>query len=805
MEQSIIEKYASLPVSEIVGTVNDTLADVSRLVITAPPGAGKSTLLPLTMLQNIPHGKIVMLEPRRIAARQVAARMADMLGETPGQTVGYRVRFDSRVSAQTRIEVVTEGVFERMIIDDSTLEGVAMVIFDEYHERSMSLDLSMALVLEAQKVIRPDLKVVVMSATIDATELCSRIDALHLHCPGRLFDVEKIHLGDFEIRDIVDVVCRAVAKAYRDNDGDILVFLPGQSEIMCCAARLEGAFEDAEIQPLYGMLDAAGQRRVLSATPHGRRIVLATSIAETSLTIPGIRVVVDAGLCRKPVYDPRRGISCLATVPVSLDMADQRAGRAGRMENGICYRLWSRATESRMDITRTPEILTADLSPMVLAVSAWGENNPLALPWVSEPPVGHIEHAKRLLQELNAVDHDGKITPLGKTIAKFPCHPRIARMLIHAGDKASLACDIAALLDEKDPFNNEHAADICTRLAVMHGNPKTGRSARLADISAQYRRMVNIPKEQTSGFTPEDVGQLIARAFPERVAMRTADGRFRVATGEYVLIGDDDLLSRCDYLAIADMDKRIFLAAPMSAADVCAMGTWVDRVEWDSRNGRAVARKELRVGALTVAVAQPDSDMRNKVTDAICQAAVKNGLSMFNISADVQRLQMRLATVADWHPELSLPNVGTEALMNTAAQWLPLFIGNATTAQELKKIDMCAVIWGILDYETQQTVDKIAPSHLRLPGGRNVRIDYRRGAEAPIVSARLQDCFGLTETPRLDNGRCPVLMELLSPGFKPVQLTQDMAGFWSKTYFEVRKELKRRYPKHRWPDNPMQS
>lgn len=755
------------------------------------------------MLQALPEGKIVMMEPRRIAARQVAARMAGMLGQQPGRTVGYRVRFDSCVSAQTRIEVVTEGVFERMIIDDPTLDGVAMVIFDEFHERSMSLDLSMALVLEAQHVIRPDLKVVVMSATIDASELCARITAPHIHCPGRLFDVKKVHLGDFDTRDIVDVVCRAVAKAFSDNEGNILVFLPGQSEILRCAARLDGALNGVEIVPLYGMLDAAGQRRALTTTAQCRRIVLATSIAETSLTIPGISVVIDAGLCRKPVYDPRRGFSTLATVPISMDMADQRTGRAGRLDNGVCYRLWSKATELRMEPMRTPEVLTADLAPMVLAVAAWGENNPLSLPWVSPPPAGHIEHAKRLLQQLDAIDNDGRITPLGKTMARFPCHPRIARMLILAKDNTSLACDIAALLDEKDSYNNEDDADICTRLATLHSSVKGGKWTRIADIATQYRRLVHSPEKLTKGFDPYDVGRLIAMAFPERVAMRAADGRYRVASGEYVLINDADPLSRCDFLAVANMDRRIFLAAPLTAEDVHAMGEWVDKVEWDNRAGRAIARKELRVGALTVATGQPDSNMRTAVTHAICQAAVKYGLSMFDFNTDVQRLQIRLATVADWHPELSLPDVTTDAMLKNARQWLPLYIGNATTSQELKKIDICAVIWGLLDYDTQQIVDKIAPAHLRLPGGRNARIDYRRGAEAPIVSARLQDCFGLTETPRLDNGLRPVLMELLSPGFKPVQLTQDMAGFWSTTYFEVRKELKRRYPKHRWPDNPL--
>lgn len=803
----ISEKYSGLPVAAIAGEVNASLGRVPRLVVTAPPGAGKSTLLPLSMLEALPGGRILMLEPRRLAARQVAVRMAAMLGEPVGRTVGYRVRFESRVSDATRIEVITEGILERMLVDDPTLDGVAAVIFDEFHERSMASDVALALTREAQDVVRPDLRIVVMSATIDATALCARLGAPHLHAPGRMFDVEIVHTDDFDPRDCAAEVARVVRRAHRGHEGDILAFLPGQGEIARCAELLDGTLGPTELLPLYGMLSPEQQRRVLSPPPAGtRRVVLATPIAETSLTIEGVTVVVDSGLYRTPVFDPASGLSRLATVPVSLDMAAQRAGRAGRLAAGTCYRLWSRAAEHRMKEGREPEIMTADLAPMVLETAAWGEPDPLRLPWVSPPPAGHVSAGRELLRGLDAVDAAGRITPVGRRLSQLPCHPRIARMLTASAEPrlAALACDIAALLEEKDPLNDDADADITTRVALLRRYRRgraTGRWQRIIDIAAQYRRLTACDADDG----PVDAyaaGRLVAMAYPERIAMRAADGRYRLAGGEYTSLHDADALSSQPFLAVATMGTRIFLAAPFASADVAERGVWSDNVGWDSRAGRAVARRELRVGVLVVDTRPPEGNLREAVCDAICRAAPKHGLTMFDFNDDVQRLQLRLATVADWHPELALPPVDTDTLLAGAADWLPLYIGKASAVPELRKIDMCAVIWGLLDYERQMAVDRIAPSRFALPCGRSVRIDYRRGAEAPVVRARLQDCFGLTDTPRLDGGTRPVLMELLSPGFKPVQLTQDMAGFWRSTYFEVRKELRRRYPKHAWPETP---
>ncbi|MBD5227732.1 MAG: ATP-dependent helicase HrpB [Bacteroidales bacterium] len=804
---SILTKYDFLPISEIADEVNVSLAEHPRLVVTAPPGAGKSTLLPLTLLESLPEGKILMMEPRRIAARQVAERMASMLGERVGETVGYRVRFDSRVCTGTRIEVITEGIMERMLIDDPTLEGVSAVIFDEFHERSLSSDLTLALTREIQNVIRPDLKILVMSATIDADALCRQMDARALHSPGRCHNVRIVYGEDFDMRDCASVVARTVRKALREHDGNILAFLPGQGEILKCRDILEECEGNVEILTLYGMMTPEQQRRVLLPNEgRGRRVVLASPIAETSLTIEGISVVVDSGLYKTPVFEPSTGLSRLATARISMDMAIQRAGRAGRLMAGTCYRLWSKAAESRLKDTRQPEIESSDLSGLILSTAAWGESNPQRLPWITPPPSGHLANGLNLLRMLGAIDDSGRLTKKGERIVALPCHPRIASMLTDAGEMKSVACDIAALLEEKDPLNDDSDADISTRVSALRrfrrGKLPTAWK-RIDNIAAQYRKLVKAA-DYSDDPAPEEVGRLVGSAYPERIAMRMDGGRYRLAAnGNIVQLHPDDDLARHEFLAIASLGSRIFLASPVERDFVTSRGRWMESVMWNSREGKAVAREELRVGLLVLSTRQLQSDRRDMIASAIAAAAPKEGLTMFDFNDDVQSLQLRIAVVSSWHPELELPDVSTETLLASTGDWLPLYIGNASTVQELRKIDLRNVITGLLAYEQQLALERIAPTHIKLPSGRNVRINYRKGAEAPVVSARLQDCFGLTSTPRVDDGKRPVLMELLSPGFKSVQLTQDMEGFWRETYFEVRKELRRRYPKHSWPEKPL--
>lgn len=803
-----IDKYIhELPVGEVAAEVNAALRHKPRVVVTAPPGAGKSTLLPLTIMTDTPESRILMLEPRRLAARQVAQRMSDMIDERVGQTVGYTIRFESRVSARTRIEVVTEGILQRMLVDDPTLDGISVVIFDEFHERSLYSDIAYALTLEAQRLIRPDLKIVIMSATIDTDYICRRFDAPLIESKGRAYNVEIIRAAESDANTCVADTAAAIRRALREQSGDILAFLPGQGEIMKCRDLLANLPSDIHIHTLYGILPFEEQRRTLAPSPAGtRKIVLSTPIAETSLTIEGIRTVVDSGFYKGMVFDARSGLSHLETMRISLDMARQRSGRAGRLSEGVCYRLWSNPVELRMKESRVPEIEEADLSSMVLDIAAWGESDVFALPWLTPPPRDKVFKARQLLCSLGAVNDKGEITPHGRKLARIPCHPRIAQMLTVADDNATkaLGADIAAILDEKDPINDENDCDITTRIILLREARRRGnggRFGRIIKIAEQYRRLVSAKEDNT---IPDQtaIGALVALAYPERTALMVADCRYRLANGDEVRINAEDALSSKKFLAIASLGKRIFLAAPVDEVVLRDMGTWNEKLHWDNKQGRVVARRELRLGALLLDTAVSDSVNRAQITEAICAAAVKDGRSMFDFSDDVTRLIQRIETVAGWHPELDLPDVSVDRLLETSREWLPLYIGDAVTARELKRIDICQVIWGLLTYDRQQSVDAIAPSHYRFPNGRNVRLDYRVGADSPVLSARLEDCFGIRETPRVDNGTRPMLMELLSPGYKPVQLTKDIASFWSTTYHEVRKELRRRYPKHPWPENP---
>ena len=941
-------KPVDLPVMEIAGAVNEALAISSRLVVTAPPGAGKSTVLPLTILlgtapflpgspqtappgAETPHfapgnpktdspgaetprfapgGKILMLEPRRLATRQIAERMAYLLGEPVGWTVGYRIRFESRVSAATRIEVLTEGILTRMLVDDPALEGVDVVIFDEFHERSLQSDVALALVREAQQLLRPDLRIVLMSATIDTAALCRELDAPLLESAGRMFPVEVRHTPEeATAQDVAERVAHWVRTALREQTGDVLAFLPGEGEIRRCAELLgvlrqaqddRGTGEDIKVYPLYGLLAPELQRAAIAPSPTGsRKVVLATPIAETSLTIEGVRVVVDGGFCRRLVFDPQSSLSRLETVRISRDMADQRCGRAGRVAPGVCYRLWSLATESRMAPTRVPEILEADLAGTLLDAAAWGESRLERLAWLTPPPAAHVAQARRLLELLGALDGTGRITPHGRALAALPCHPRIGQMLLAAegsfgklrmtdrlrmteragrtkGPESDpdgmrdLAADLAALLEEKDPLAAlENDASLTTRLEALAEARRSGRKgrwARIGQMAGQYRVLADrarkqlAPKTGDSGATPRleagggtekgrnrtqpaqagtanpygaanpagadnpyeaanpagaadpyEAGALLARAYPERVAKASpgSPGRFLLATGEPAAVAPEDPLAACGWLAVASVSPRpggvgrIFLAAPLDPEDVPELIRTRDRVAWDGK--AAVAQRERRIGGLLVDARPLSEGVREQLTQVICEAAQKEGTAMLDFSDEVGNLQRRVGAVAAWHPELGLPDLSTEAVLKSAPAWLPPFVGRATTVAELKKIDLAEALWTLLSYEQQQAVERLAPSHIAVPTGSRIRVEYRQGAEAPVLRVRLQECFGLLDTPRVDDGRRPVLMELLSPGFKPVQLTSDLRSFWTGTYFEVRKELRRRYPRHAWPDDPLEA
>ena len=855
--QDITKKCASLPASLIADDVNSALQTHHSLVITAPPGAGKSTLLPLTILSSLGEGeKILMLEPRRLAARQIAERMAQILGETVGETVGYRVRFESKVSKRTRIEVLTEGILTRMLVDDATLDGVSIVIFDEFHERSINSDLALALTRQAQEIIRPDLKIVIMSATIDACGICAALKAPLIESEGRMFPVE-LHYADEDTdpRDIAAVAASTTIEAYKKHEGDILVFLPGQAEIERCFELLSNSQpittttpHHLTIHPLYGNLSPENQRRAIApSAPGERKIVIATPIAETSITIEGVRVVIDSGLCRQVVFDARTGLSHLQTVRISMDMATQRMGRAGRVAEGVCYRLWTKASEHLMAEQRKPEIEEADLAPMVLDTAAFGESDAEALPWLTMPPRAGVFKAKELLMSLGAIDENGNITPIGKRMAALPCHPRIARMIlattslttsppqgVHLSqvhqqhlttstshhNTTSLACDIAALLEEKDPLSETGGTDLTLRLSALRaarrkGQP--GRWQRIAKIAAEYRRMAHTDEDNRDP-APTEVGLLVAHAYPERIARSTNSiGGYRLASGANVQLNATDQQSAHSWIAIASLHSapgttgRVFLAAPLDPEDLNAeFVKEVDNISWDTKQGSVVMQREQRIGKLMLSEKPIHDADKEQVKSIVCEAMKKDGLTMMAWSEKaVEQVQRRVAQVAAWHPELALPDVSTEHLLSTAADWLPFYLEEGgrvkSSVQELRKLNLAEIIWNLLPYEAQQEVDRLAPTHIEVPTGSHIRIDYRTGAEAPVLSVRLQECFGMERTPCVDDGKRPVLMELLSPGFKPVQLTQDLASFWQGTYFEVRKELRRRYPKHYWPENPLEA
>ena len=850
-----------LPAARIAEDLNRALQARGGAVVTAPPGSGKSTLLPLTMLSGLDGlaadapkgadgdavpgpfpgrvlsgprdsapstprngassapGKILMLEPRRLAARQIALRLAQISGTPVGGLVGYRMRLETRVSAATRIEVLTEGILTRMLIEDPTLDGVDMVIFDEFHERSLASDLALALVREARRIVRPDLKLVLMSATLDSRPLCDALELPLIEGEGRMFPVRVLRADrEADERNAAETVAHVVRQAHRECKGDILAFLPGEAEIRRCAELLGESLAPTRVYPLYGLLPQKEQQEAIAPSPPGqRKVVLATPIAETSLTIEGVRTVVDSGLCRKLEYDARNGLSGLKTVRISRDMATQRTGRAGRVAPGVCYRLWSAATETRMAENRTPEILEADLSPVLLDIAAWGAAAAEELSWLTPPPAPSLSSARRLLEMLGALSEDGKITGTGRAMAAFPCHPRIAHMLVKASGPArkALACDIAALLEEKDPLAAEGvSADLCLRIAALREarlkKASKGIWGRLLRMAEQYRRLARVDADDTPA-DPFAVGLLVAAAYPERIArsLEGGYGLYALSSGDRAALDGADALGASEWLAAADVNTRpgeagrIFLAAPLSPADLPSLSTTRDRIAWDAKKGALIASREDRIGALVVRSRPLGPESREAAVQVLCEAARKEGRSMFDWSEEVAREQRRIATVAAWHPELGLPDLSTDAVCERAGQWLPLYAGTATTAAELHRIDLGAVLRGLLSYEQQQAVERLAPSHITVPTGSRIRVDYRQGAELPVLRVRLQECFGLLDTPRVDDGRRPVLMELLSPGFKPVQLTTDLASFWRDTYFEVRKELRRRYPRHAWPDDPL--
>jgi ATP-dependent helicase HrpB len=806
----------ALPVTDIIPEVREKLAAANTLIVTAPPGAGKSTLLPLALLEEkwLENKKIIMLEPRRLAARTIATRMASLLEEEVGETIGFRIRFESRVSEKTKLEVVTEGILTRMLQNDNALENVAMVIFDEFHERNLHADIALALCREAQQVLRPDLRIMIMSATLNMTELPVLLKAPVSESKGRQYPVDIIHTNDADEKLLPELTASIVLRAVNEQKGDILVFLPGEGEIKKCAEILDQKLPDVSIHPLYGQLPQHEQFAAIMPNKYGKRkIVLATSIAETSLTIEGITTVVDCGFARTSRFDAASGLSRLETIRISKDSADQRAGRAGRLSAGVCYRMWTLATHERLALHRVPEIMEADLASLVLDMAHWGVKDISHLTWLTSPPKIALQRATETLEQLNAIE-SGPITEHGKKIHKLACHPRLAHMLLMADKKTQvqLATDIAAVLEERDPLPRETGIDINLRIEALrrsrNGNGTGKRFARIEKVAESYRRMLKVDVDN-GVVDPFETGLLLAYAYPERIASARPgnNAQFQLSNGKIAAAGHKDDLAHEPWLAVANMDLRdglgkIFLAAPLNPKDLFHLVKEVENISWDSRKGGLIAAKETKIGNIILQSKPLARPSEEKVLEVISAAIRSEGENLLNLNNDFVQLQNRILSLCAWNGDKTLPAVDTQTLLEKNKEWLGPYLKDVRTPAELQKLNVGEALLHSLSWEQQQLLERSVPKKIEVPSGSKINLQYFANGAAPVLAVRLQEVFGLSDTPLINGGKTAVLMHLLSPGYKPVQVTSDLRSFWDNTYFEVKKELKRRYPKHAWPEDP---
>ncbi|MCB1734256.1 MAG: ATP-dependent helicase HrpB [Gammaproteobacteria bacterium] len=831
----------SLPIDVHLDAIRAALSDSMIVLLSAPPGSGKTTRIPPALLSAewLSGQGIVMLEPRRLATRAAARRMAEERGENVGDTIGYRVRFDNTVSARTRIEVVTEAILTRRLQNDPELNGVGLVIFDEFHERNLHSDLGLALCRDVQNGLRPGLRILIMSATLDVEGLRRALGEVRLiEAPGQAHPVEMHYLPRDSDARIEDVAAAGIQRALRETEGDVLVFLPGGGEIQRVSERLP---QDAQtvILPLFGDLAPEAQDLALSPDPHGRRkVVLATPIAETSLTIPGVRVVVDAGFARVAGFDAVSGLGKLTSVRISRASAEQRAGRAGRQGPGVCFRLWSESTQQGLLAHLPPEIAVSDLAPLTLELALWGVDDPGSLAWIDAPPIGHYAQAIHLLQELGALDRDRRITALGRKLAGQGAHPRIAAMLAEA-DRLGLrplAADLAALLSERDVFRagpggpGRHVGvDVEDRLSALAAFRSGGRqAARQLDADpAACGQVARVAKQFGADGTPDgtQAGRLLMYAFPDRIAQRRdlpGDGspaRYRLANGKGAWLAASDPLAQSSWLLAARLDAgqgeaKIQSAARLALTDIerdfAERIVTVEAASWDERSNGVIARRERRLDALVLS-SEPWLDPPAAMQQlGLLDAIRRKGLTVLPWNDNAQALRGRVAFVSrtfpetDWPDWPDWPDWSDKALLDSLETWLLPYLNDMRRLDHLKALNLTDILHAALGWQRQRALDDLAPTHLVVPSGSRVRIDYASG-EIPILAVRLQEMFGATATPALAAGKVPVLLHLLSPGRRPIQVTRDLAGFWDRTYAEVKKELKGRYPKHYWPDDPLQA
>ncbi len=847
---------SGLPIDAVLPALRKALGRSSSAVLQAPPGAGKSTVVPLALLgEPWTRGKrILMLEPRRLAARAVAQRMSQTLGESVGRTVGYRMRMDTRVSRDTRIEVVTEGVLTRMLQNDPALEGVAAVIFDEFHERSLQADLGLALVLDARENLTPDLKVLVMSATLDGEAVARLLgDAPTVTSAGRMFPVESRFAGKGapllpgvfapggSIADSPEkLTAQLVVRALREETGDVLVFLPGAREIRRVQSLIEAADIDRALRifPLFGELAPEDQDAALTPSlPGTRKVVLATNIAETSLTIQGVRVVVDSGLVRRSMFDPATGMSRLETQRISRASADQRQGRAGRTEPGVSYRAWSEGAHRSLAPFTPPEIMEADLIPLALELASWGTRDPSALRWLDPPPAAMLASARDVLERLGALDSEGRITSHGREMAGIGVHPRFAHMLLRARTmgRLALAADLAALLAERDLLRGVRGsrdADIRTRIEIIRGEgspagvdrfglQRARRAAR--DLLRQVEASGSDSRGSESVYGADDVGVVLAFAYPDRIGRRRsgADGRFTLANGRGAYFAEPQGLAKQELIVAVDLDDRerdarILLAAPLARSDVeehlAERLRRRESVEWSSREQAVVARRTVQLDSIVL-----EERPLAKIPAEAARAAMLAGIRELGIEAlpwtrDSRDLQARIEFARKLHGSDnpsgeaggSWPAASDADLEAALESWLGPWLDGMTRKEHLARLPLMDALRSLLTWEQQRALDAVAPTHLQVPSGSQIRIDYL-DQSAPAISVRLQEVFGLDATPRIGGGRVPVTFKLLSPAQRPVQVTRDLASFWRGSYAEVRKDMRGRYPKHHWPENPLEA
>ena len=829
-----------LPIDALLPALRDALSTRHEVVLEAPPGAGKTTRVPLALLDApwLDGQKILMLEPRRLAARAAAERLASELGERVGETVGYRIRLDSKVGPNTRIEVVTEGILARRLQDDPALDGVGLVIFDEFHERSLDADLALALTLNGRAMFRAadsgeaPLKVLLMSATLEGERLSALLgDAPVLRSEGRMFPVDIRWGAPFQPGEWIEPrVVQTVQQALVDEPGSLLVFLPGQGEIRRVAEQLGEALagrDDILLCPLHGELELSAQRAAIEPAPAGKRkVVLATNIAETSLTIDGVRVVVDAGLARVPRFDPASGMTRLDTQRISRASATQRAGRAGRLEPGACYRLWSQAQHEQLSAYSSAEILQADLSGLALQLLRWGVA-PQELSWLDVPPPAAYAQALDLLGRLGALDERGALNAHGQAMAELPSHPRIAHLLLRgqALGLGALACDLAALLSERDILRGG-GADLHSRLTLLSGESRAARSAqggvqRARQLAKQFHGMIkNRPVTQAVSDPkhPRWLGCLLAFAYPDRIAQqrRAGGADYRLANGRAAQFGETDALMKYEWLVVADLgsrqgqrEERIYLAADLDpalfAGELAEQVQTLEMLDWDEREGALRAERQRKVGELVLerqALATLDEQAR-------CRALVglvrRKGLELLPWTPELRQWQARVALLRELdmqqQGQSEWPDLSDAALLASLDQWLTPFLSKVNRLSHFAGLDLPSILQTLLPWPLPQRLDELAPRALSVPSGSRIAIDYTENP--PVLAVRLQELFGLAATPRIAGGRLGLKLHLLSPARRPVQVTQDLASFWANTYIDVKKDLKGRYPKHYWPDDPL--